>query len=62
MSSTISRLGQRLASMPGSQAQVERVFSAAKFTVTQRERLSGENLAMETMIRVNSMQAIFPSE
>ena len=61
MSGSISVLGQMLASMPGGQAQVERVFSAAKFTITLRERLSGDNLAKETMIRVNSMQTIFAS-
>ena len=54
--SPLSQLGQRLASLPASQATVERVFSSATFQREGRETMSSESLAKEVYIRVNSLQ------
>lgn len=45
--SPLSPLGEVMASLPASQACVERIFSSAGWQATDRENLSSQNLARE---------------
>ena len=51
--SCIAPLGKLLASIPASQASVERVFSTADWLATNRDRLGFRKLARDTFIRYN---------
>ena len=51
--SCIAPLGKLLASIPASQASVERVFSTADWLATNWERLGFRKLARDTFIRYN---------
>ena len=51
--SSMSPIGRILASLPSSQASVERIFSGASWVVDGRERLNAETLFKEVFVRAN---------
>ena len=51
--SSMSPIGRILASLPSSQASVERIFSGASWIVDGRERLNAETLFKEVFVRAN---------
>ena len=57
----LSPLGELLASLPASQAMVERVFNCADWLSHDRERLGLEKLFRETYIRTNYLHLQTPS-
>lgn len=60
--SPLCKMGAILGALPSSQSEVERVFSAAGWQATDRERLSQSSLAQEVCYVRNSLASIFSPE